>query len=109
MFGCKPNVGLKSVLLSFDGLTKILSEDDLEAMLKTGESGEGQNVIVNRVNDAVNEDIDNLDKNSAAVNDSITVTIKPEPRSKLEQQSADIQLENQQPTVDIIKSLLSEH
>ncbi|KAK9880730.1 hypothetical protein WA026_013054 [Henosepilachna vigintioctopunctata] len=71
-------------------------------MLKAGESGEGQNVIVDRADDAVNEDSDNMDENSAAIIGSITVTIEPEARSKLEQQSADIQLEHQQPTVDII-------
>lgn len=78
MFGCKPKVGLKSVLPSFDGLTKIVSEDDLEAMLKDGESGEGQNVIVDRADDALNEDSDNTDEISAAVGASISVTIEPE-------------------------------
>ncbi|KAK9885579.1 hypothetical protein WA026_012336 [Henosepilachna vigintioctopunctata] len=55
-----------------------------------------------KADDAVNEVSDNIDENSAAPIGSIGVTIEPEPRSKLEQQSAHIQLENQQLTVDII-------
>lgn len=34
MFGCKAKVGLKTVLPSLDGLSKITSEEDLEPILK---------------------------------------------------------------------------
>lgn len=100
MLGCKPKVGLKSVLPSFDGLTMLVSEDDLKLMLKDGDSGEGQNVIVDRADNTLNEDSDNTDENSAAVTRSISVTIESKPCSKLEQHSVDIQPEIQQPIVD---------
>ncbi|XP_022920999.1 KRAB-A domain-containing protein 2-like [Onthophagus taurus] len=89
MFGSKPKVGLKSVLPSFDGLPEIVSEEDLETMLKDADSGEGQNIILDRAHDN-----NSTDKNLAVITHSISVTIKPQPRSEPEQLSADTIMTN---------------
>nr|XP_022920896.1 KRAB-A domain-containing protein 2-like [Onthophagus taurus] len=83
MFGYKPKVGLKSVLPSFDGLSEVVSEEDLGTMLKDGDSGEGQNIILDRA-----DDNNSTDENLAVILHSISVTIEPQPRAEPEQPSA---------------------